>query len=88
MSAEALRGRREHLLRRLKRLLPGQCSSLQGLLDAAGKYVSDPEQVANMLSVHWGSVFSAADIDRSQLQTWLNEVGDRLPDCDDHCWNI
>jgi len=59
-------------------LLPGSSSSLEGLLNEAREYSSDPEEMARILSKHWGDVLSAKPIDRSLLQDWLDDLPDRL----------
>ena len=59
-----------------------------GRASKVADFVSDPAEVANLLSAHWGNVLSSSDIDGPKLQTRLDDVGDRLPESENDCWNL
>ena len=61
--------RKQQVFVRLQRLLPGRSSAIQAVIDQDGSVVSDPESMADVLSKHWGDVFSRTPTDRSLLET-------------------
>ncbi len=66
--------RKEHILTRLKRLLPGASLGLNAICTASGEVTADPAEMANSLKDHWSQVFTRRDIDTAQLRTWLEEI--------------
>ena len=72
---------KEHVLRRLQRLIPGNTSSSLGAVFVAGidEIITQPERMAKVLSDHWQTVFSYKRIDQHKLQQWLSQFNERLP---------
>jgi hypothetical protein len=63
---------KEHLLVRLKRLLPGASTGLNAMADDVGDITTDPRGMADILRNHWAKVFTQGDINRQLLNEWLN----------------
>ena len=53
--------KKEHLLTRLKRLIPGGCCSLQAMCTKNG-ISTRPEDIAECLKEHWSKVFSRKNV--------------------------
>ena len=76
--------RKEQILVRLKRLLPGQGTTLNAVADPDTlEAVTEPSEMADILTRHWGNVFSSKPTCLRTLQGWLRLVGDRFPSADD-----
>ncbi len=71
-SFEASR-RKKKGARLLHKLAPGKCGAIGALIDERGRFLTDPQAMANFLRHHWANVFRARDIDQDRLQTWLEE---------------
>ena len=85
--------RKEHILARLRRLIPGASTSLSAMKDAAGNITADPEEMADILRAHWGSVFTKQNIDKQLLEKWISNAtlrddGDRLPPTSAPEWKV
>ena len=65
---------KEGVVRKLKRLLPGEPTGLNTMKDSAGTTVTDPEEIAQVLKQHWGGVFSEKTVQHTALQIWLGEL--------------
>jgi hypothetical protein len=66
--------RKDHILVRLKRLMPGASTSLQAMVDDTGAVTADPEEMATSLRDHWGTVFAERSIDKQLLDKWLKNA--------------
>ena len=78
--------KKENILTRIKRLLPGSLGGLNAMRNEAGEITTDPKAIAAILNLHWSKVFSKRGIDDALLQQWLREefgeVGEAgLPGC-------
>jgi hypothetical protein len=71
---DAIGRKKEQLLVRLKRLLPGASLGLKAVCDERGEVTSDPAQMAAILRAHWSKIFSNRPIDENLLQKWLVET--------------
>ena len=81
--------KKEQLLVRLKRMLPGSTTCLGALEDPASKAVTtDPRNMARLLTEHWGRTLTAKPVDQRLLSAWLRDVQDRLPPASDTCWSL
>ena len=60
----------------LYRLAPGCSDTIGAILDSQGKYLTDPQSMANYLQLHWKEVFKAKGINQEKLNSWLNEDTD------------
>ena len=88
--------RKEHILVRLKRLLPGDSLGLNATISEDGVVTTDPAEMAGILRSHWGKVFTRRPVDNTLLGAWLRRVCPRsgggtapgLPPRDSDCWAI
>ena len=81
--------RTENILVRLKRLLPGNTSGLKALEDPEGSgLVTEPGDIARVLTEHWGRVLTSKPVDSRLLNRWLRDLPDKLPPAADACWHI
>ena len=63
--------KKEHLLVRLRRLMPGTTSGLNALEDpSSGAVVTEPREMARLLTEHWGKVLTSQPIDKHLLARW------------------
>jgi len=65
--------KKENILTRIKRLLPGSLGGLNAMRNEAGEITTDPKAIASILDLHWSKVFSKRGIDDVLLQQWLRE---------------
>ena len=65
---------KEHLLTRLKKLIPGGSMSLNAIHSPNG-VSTDPREIADALREHWGKVFHGREVDLSIYGSWLAEDG-------------
>ena len=56
---------KEHILTKLKKLIPGTCASLSVMHTPDG-FSTDPNDLADILRTHWGEVF------KKKVWTWAN----------------
>ena len=87
--------RKSQITQKLKRLCPGQPSSIFGICDAKGVVHTDPDDMANALRLYWKDVFSSRRINPAVLERWLkddansdNPMANNLPDPSDLAWNL
>ncbi len=59
--------------RLLYRLAPGKSDSIGAVIDDRGRYLTEPQAMADFLRGHWSEVFRARGVDQSRLQTWLDD---------------
>ena len=67
-------GHKEHILRKLKRLSPGEASSIQNIQDDQGEVHSDPRAMAKALCDHWKTVFGHVSCNVDLLHKWLTDL--------------
>jgi len=88
---------KETVLRKLKRLSPGENQGISAMVNDAGSVSIKPEDIAEILRKHWQGVFSEKAVRTNALQIWMEElflVDDRgcyitgLPDGGDRVWSI
>ena len=79
--------KKDQILVRLKKLLPGSTSGLNALEDpVTGNTVTDPQDMARLLTEHWGRILTGRPINKSLLSLWLRDLHCRLPPRQDPCW--
>jgi len=78
---------KENILVRLKRLIPGQSTTLSALKSSNGSIVNDPDDMARVLNDHWGEVFSRKNVRLDRLSSWLTDVPS-LPATRDVRWGL
>ena len=66
--------RKENILVKLKKLLPGAQSGLAAMLTTDGTVTTDPKDIADTLRDHWGHVFNRRPIDTDLLGGWLQRT--------------
>jgi hypothetical protein len=74
MDANQLMRRKENILVRLKRLIPGSATCLKAMCNSRGEVTTEPSKMADLLREHWSDVFKRTDIDSDTLQNWLTSV--------------
>jgi hypothetical protein len=71
--------RKENLLRRLKRFLPGSSGEINAILDpATGAATTDPFDIGRILTNHWQQVFDHKNTDGNLRKQWLKRLNQRL----------
>ena len=68
------RQRKQSILTKLKRLLPGTCEAISVVKSDELGVCKDPEDIALALQRHWGKVFARKPIDTQLLQRWLHSL--------------
>ena len=68
--------RRKKGTRLLHKLAPGKCGAIGAVINDRGKFLTDPQEMANHLHKHWEEVFRAKGINQGRLQAWLEEDAD------------
>ena len=59
--------------RLLHKLAPGKCGAIGAVIDSRGKFLTDPQEMANHLRQHWLEVFRAKGVSQDRLHAWLDE---------------
>ena len=64
--------RREHVMRRMQKLVPGNTSSgVDAVIEHEGGVVhTDPVDIARILRPHWEKVFSEQEVDHGRRAEW------------------
>ena len=65
---------KENILRKLKRLMPGESTGIGAMQDSTGTVRTTPEDIARILKQHWQGVFTEKQIDDHALQLWMEEL--------------
>ena len=65
---------KDHILRKLKRLSPGEMSSINCIIDDDGSFHTSPREMASALCKHWQEVFSPTECDSQLLKDWMNTL--------------
>ena len=65
---------KESVMKKLKRLMPGNSTALAAIQLPSGDVSSDPATMAAALKEHWGKVFKHKEIDQNLLETWLASI--------------
>ena len=68
---------KESVIRKLKRLLPGESSGINAMKNSAGATVTSPEEIAQVLKQHWKGVFKRKQVNTAALQIWMEELYDK-----------
>ena len=68
---------KEHILVKLKRLLPGACNSVAAIQQEDGSVTDNAEEMAQALRTHWKKVFRAETIDPARSRDWWGVLGHR-----------
>ena len=80
---------KEHILVRLKRLLPGSTTGLNALEDPTSQdLVTEPREMARVLTEHSGRVLTGKPISKHLLSRWLQELPDKLVTSDNASWTL
>lgn len=74
MDGEQAKRRKDHVLVRLRRLIPGAALCLKAMCDESGEVTTQPAKMAEILRKHWSGVFARKDIDETVLRRWLEDV--------------
>jgi len=65
---------KDSILRKLKRLSPGEATGINAMSDAAVSIHTDPEEIAAILKQHWEGVFTHKEVNDLSLQIWMEEL--------------
>jgi len=65
---------KESILQKLRRISPGESTSLDAMQDEAGKIHTSPDEIAAILRQHWSGVFKRKEVDSLALQIWMEEL--------------
>eukprot|EP00973_Karenia_brevis_P057342 7976351-Karenia_brevis.AAC.1 len=64
----------------MKRLVPGTCCNIGGILDEdSGDVKTKAEEMAQILTEYWQSIFRKKAIDREMLDKWLDRMSQKVP---------
>ena len=66
--------KKENILVKLKRLMPGASSGVNAMASDQGEITTDPMEMANILRQHWGRVFTRKPTNGRLRNAWLNNV--------------
>ena len=66
--------RKEQILTKLKRALPGNANTIQAMRTDDGEVTSDRSKIAHCLQKHWQHVFQRRPIDGELLERWLDSL--------------
>ena len=69
---------KESVVRKLKRLVPGESTGINAMKNSAGAIVTSPNEIAQVLKQHWGGVFKRKQVRTEALQIWLEEFLSRM----------
>ena len=75
---------RENILRKLKRLSPGEACTIGSVIDDAGTISGDPEEMAKTLREHWAKVFGPSGSNVQLLKDWMSQL---FPQVEPGVWN-
>ena len=75
------------ILAAMKKLVPGAASHLNAIRLPDGRVSSDPKEMANALTLHWGKVFAHKSINNQNLGRWLRKSRLSLPS-DPNAWEV
>ena len=67
------RGRRSRIQARLRKLIPGNCSTIAAIKCSDGSFATDSAAIAEELKQHWAEVFKVRCVDEPKLAQWLAE---------------
>jgi len=73
-TAETVGRAKESILLKLRRISPGESTSLDAVQDETGKIHTTPEEIAQTLRQHWQGVFKHKDVNNLALQIWMEEL--------------
>jgi len=88
---------KENILKKIKRLSPGENSTINAMVNSNNQVVTTPADIAAVLRDHWGNVFKEKQVDTSALQIWMEDLFVRddqglyitgLPSRDNRRWVI
>jgi len=65
---------KDNILKQIKRLSPGESSSINAMINKDSQVVTSPEDIAAVLRDHWGGVFKEKQIEINALQIWMEEL--------------
>ena len=78
-NSTAYRQKKDHILTRLKKLQPGEATSLNAIKNDDGEIVTDAAAIAAALQTQWAKVFASKPIDGQLLTRWLeSSIGARI----------
>jgi hypothetical protein len=66
--------KQSNILKKLKRLSPGETSSINAMCDGSGRVTTAPTEIADILRSHWRGVFSEKRVETAALQIWMEEL--------------
>ena len=66
--------KREHIIRKLKRLHGGANGSIKAMKDEQGMIRTDPKGMIDILQQHWAEVFRGRGVNEELLEQWLKQM--------------
>ena len=87
---------KEHILKKLRRLSPGETNQLKCLVDDEGNLHTDAKNMAKALCKHWREVFCKVPCDDSKFREWMDILFEKSGDArwntglptDPNAWKI
>ena len=79
LTEDIYRRRKDAIAARLKKLIPaGPKTEIVIIKDNHGNYHNEAKEIAEILTLHWQTVFDQKPTDADLRKTWLSHVTDRL----------
>ena len=63
--------RKQQLIAKLARLVPGSPNSTGAILETDGTLATTPKTIAEALKKHWEPIFKSKQIDEQLLEEWI-----------------
>ena len=65
---------KDSILKKLKRLSPGEASSITCIIDDLGQFHSSPQDMAHVQKSYWECVFGPGECSSTTLRSWLDTL--------------
>jgi len=65
---------KDSIMRKLKRLSPGEASNITCIIDDAGEHHTSPQEMAQTLCDHWKEVFGPSGCNEGLLREWCSKL--------------
>ena len=65
---------KDSIIKKLKRLSPGEMSSIACIIDDLGQFHSSPQDMAHVQKLHWEKVFGPGECSSATLRSWLDTL--------------
>ena len=69
---------KDSILKKLKRLSPGEMNGINNVVDDLGEHHAEPKDMAKVMANHWSDTFGPSQCDEALLKEWLSIVFPQL----------